>query len=91
VSGAASALPTNTTVDPTSWNAIANIVGCGTGSLCPVVFHSLIPDISLAIQDITPEQFECMKNISFRTLEDAVIESNVNFGLVIDGKAISQI
>ncbi|KAJ7581501.1 carboxylesterase [Mycena floridula] len=38
--------------------------------------------------DATMDQFSCMKNVSSKTMEDAVIASGLSFGLVVDDKTI---
>ncbi|KAG6909197.1 hypothetical protein DXG01_001711 [Tephrocybe rancida] len=60
-----------TALDPGSWIAVANAVGCGNDN-----------------QVTDSAQLVCMKTVPSKQLEDAVINTNANFGPIPDGITI---
>lgn len=68
----------NGTIDPSGWNAVADVVGCGTGSV-PNFFSEANYSLPYTNSATTDAQLSCMKAAPFRKLEDAVISTNAGF------------
>ena len=71
-------------LDSTSWNVTSNAVGCGAGKCLTNMFLECPVLILILVSDAT--QFDCMKKVHYRTLEDAVISTQGYFFIVIDSK-----
>ncbi|KAJ3564245.1 hypothetical protein NP233_g8425 [Leucocoprinus birnbaumii] len=75
-----------TGIDTQTWNNISNLVGCSSGKWLIQFKYTLQLTECITVPDDV--QFECMKQVPARTLEEFVTSTNAAFNIVPDNITI---